>query len=58
MLLLGEIESQKATMQMREYLDNQGMHFLGQMRILTKNIEQDKYGEIFDLFAKKFRTDK
>ena len=54
----GGDRSQKATMQMREYLDNQGMHFLGQMRILTKNIEQDKYGEIFDLFAKKFRTDK
>jgi flavodoxin len=50
----GGDRSQKATVQMREYLDNQGMHFLGQMRILTENVEQDKYGEIYDLFAKKF----
>ena len=53
----GGDRSQRATMQMREFLDNQGMHFLGQMRILTKNVEDDKYGEIFDLFAKKFSTD-
>ena len=46
--------SQKATIQIREYLDNQGMHFLGQMRILSKDVEKDKYGEIFDLFSKKF----
>ena len=49
--------SQKATMQMREYLDDHGMHFLGQMRILTKDVENEKYGEIFDLFAKKFMVD-
>jgi flavodoxin len=50
----GGDRSQKATIQIREYLDNQGMHFLGQMRILSKDVEKDKYGEIFDLFSKKF----
>lgn len=46
--------SQKATLQMREYLDNQGMKFLGQMRLLSKDVENNEYGEIFDFFAKKF----
>jgi flavodoxin len=52
----GGDRSQKATIQIREYLDNQGMHFLGQMRILSKDVEKEKYGEIFDLFSKKFMT--
>lgn len=46
--------SQKATLQMREYLDNQGMKFLGQMRLLTKDVENGDYGEIFEFFTKKF----
>ena len=46
--------SQKATTKMREYLDSQGMNFLGQMRILAKDVEKENYGEIFDIFAKKF----
>ncbi len=50
----GGNKSQKATMQMREYLDGQGMQFLGQMRLLAKDVDDEKYGEIFDLFAKKF----
>ena len=50
----GGKRSQKATIQMREYLDSQGMQFLGQMRLLAKDVEEEKYGEIFDLFAKKF----
>ena len=49
--------SQKATIQMREYLDIRGMIFQGQMRILTKDIKKDKFGEIFDIFAKKFITE-
>ncbi len=45
---------EKATIKMREFLDFQGMQFLGQMRILTKDVEKENYGDIFDLFAKKF----
>jgi flavodoxin len=45
---------QKATIQMREFLDKEGMQFLGQMRILTEDVEKENYGEIFDFFAKKF----
>ena len=45
---------QKATIQMREYLDREGMQFLGQMRILTDDVEKGDYGEIFDFFTKKF----
>ncbi len=50
----GGNRSQKATMQMREYLDSQGMQFLGQMRLLADDVEVEKYGEIFDFFKKKF----
>ncbi|HEX7468755.1 MAG TPA: flavodoxin, partial [Methanobacterium sp.] len=50
----GGNRSQKATIQMREYLDAQGMQFLGQMRLLANDVEEGKYGEIFDFFAKKF----
>jgi flavodoxin len=50
----GGNKSQKATIQMREYLDSQGMHFLGQMRLLTKDVENENFGEIFDIFSKKF----
>ncbi len=50
----GGNRSQKATVQMREYLDAQGMQFLGQMRLLANDVEEGKYGEIFDFFAKKF----
>ena len=50
----GGNRSQKATIQMREYLDKEEMLFLGQMRILTENVEKENYGEIFDFFAKKF----
>jgi flavodoxin len=50
----GGNRSQKATMQMREYLDSQEMQFLGQMRIVTDDVKKDSYGEIFDMFAKKF----
>jgi flavodoxin len=50
----GGNKSQKATIQMREYLDAQGMQFLGQMRLLANDVEEGKYGEIFDFFAKKF----
>jgi flavodoxin len=50
----GGNRSQKATIQMREYLDKEGMQFLGQMRILTKDVEKENYGETFDFFAKKF----
>lgn len=50
----GGNKSQKATIKMREYLDSQGMHFLGQMRLLTKDVENENFGEIFDIFSKKF----
>jgi flavodoxin len=50
----GGNRSQKATIQMREYLDKEEMLFLGQMRILTEDVEKENYGEIFDFFAKKF----
>ncbi len=46
--------SQKATGQMREYLDGQGMHFLGQMRLLSEDVDEDNYGETFRFFVKKF----
>ncbi len=45
---------QKATIQMREYLDLQGMIFLGQMRVQTKEVEKGNYGKVYELFAKKF----
>jgi len=48
-------KSQKATLQMREYLDNEGMKFLGQIRLLSKDIDNGEYGEIFDFFTKKFK---
>jgi flavodoxin len=54
----GGSKSQKATVQMREYLDLQGMKFLGQMRLITKDIEAENYGEIFPLFAEKFKDQK
>ncbi len=50
----GGNRSQKATIQMREYLDREDMKFLGQMRILAEDVENENYGEIFDIFAKKF----
>jgi flavodoxin len=46
---------QKATIRMREFLDLQGMTFLGQMRLQTKEVEKGNFGEVFDLFAKKFK---
>ena len=54
----GGNRSQKATIQMREYLDLQGMKFLGQMRLITKDVENEKYGEIFPLFSEKFKDPK
>ncbi len=39
---------------MREYLDSQRMKFLGQMRLLAKDVDNKDYGEIFNIFAKKF----
>jgi len=54
----GGNRSQKATIQMRENLDLQGMKFLGQMRLITKDVENEKYGEIFPLFAGKFKDPK
>lgn len=54
----GGSRSQKATVQMREYLDLQGMKFLGQMRLITKDVETENYGRIFPLFAKKFMEQK
>lgn len=45
---------QQATIQMREYLDIREMKFLGQMRLLSKDIEKEDYGEIFGIFANKF----
>ena len=45
---------QKATIQMREYLDREGMQFIGQMRILTDDVDEENYGEMFDFFTKKF----
>jgi flavodoxin len=50
----GGNRSQKATLQMREYLYTQEMQFLGQMRLLTNDVEEEKYGEMFDFFIKKF----
>ncbi|UTB33867.1 MAG: hypothetical protein NKF70_06670 [Methanobacterium sp. ERen5] len=54
----GGNKSQKATIQMREYLDLQGMKFLGQMRLITNDVENEKYGEIFPLFTGKFKASK
>jgi len=50
----GGSRSQKATSQIREYLDDQGMYFLGQMRLLSKDVDEGNYGEMFDYFVKKF----
>lgn len=47
--------SQKATVQMRENLDLQGMKFLGQMRLIAKDVDKENYGEIFNIFADKFK---
>ncbi len=47
-------KSQKATIQMREYLDAQGMRFVGQMKLWTKDIDNGKGGEIFNIFSMKF----
>ncbi|WP_231551466.1 hypothetical protein [Methanobacterium sp. SMA-27] len=47
-------KSQKATIQMREYLDAQGMRFVGQMKLWTKDIDNGKCGEIFNIFSMKF----
>jgi flavodoxin len=54
----GGSRSQNATVQVREYLDLHGMNFLGQMRLITKDVEADNYGEIFPIFAKKFMVQK
>jgi len=54
----GGSRSQNATVQVREYLDLHGMKFLGQMRLITKDVEADNYGEIFPIFAKKFMVQK
>jgi flavodoxin len=54
----GGSRSQMATIQMREYLDLQGMKFSGQMRLITKDVETEKYGEIFPLFTAKFKGPK
>ncbi len=50
----GGNRSQKATIQMREDLDAQGMRFVGQMRLITKDISNGKCGEIFNIFSMKF----
>ena len=50
----GSGRSQKATVQMRDYLDGEGMLFLGQMRLLSKDVDEGNYGELFDFFVKKF----
>lgn len=51
----GGNRSQKATLQMRENLDLQGMKFLGQMRLIAKDVDKENYGEIFNIFADKFK---
>ena len=50
----GGNRSRKATIQMRTYLDDEGMLFLGQMRLLSENVDKGNYGEVFDFFVKKF----
>jgi len=32
------------------------MLFLGQMRLQSKNVDKDNYGEVFDFFVKKFNS--
>jgi len=49
-------KSQKATVQMRSYLDGEGMLFLGQMSLRSKNVDEGNYGEVFDFFVKKFNS--
>ena len=39
---------------MRDYLDGEGMLFLGQMRLLSKDVDEGNYSEVFDFFVKKF----
>jgi flavodoxin len=50
----GGSRKENTTVKMRECLDIQGMQFLGQMRLLTKDVEKGEYGEIFEIFSKKF----
>jgi flavodoxin len=53
----GGDRKQKATIKMREFLDLQGMIFLGQMQLQTKEVEKGNYGEVYDIFTKKFVQD-
>ena len=48
----GGNRSQKATIQMREYLDAQGMQFLGQMRLLAKDVEKENMVRYLIFFQK------
>jgi flavodoxin len=46
--------NQKAAQQIRENLTEQGMEFLGQMRVTEADLKSGKYKEMVEFFGKKF----
>ncbi len=52
----GGDRNQQATVYIREYLTEQGMQFMGQMRILADDVGKENYKEKIDFFSKKFST--
>lgn len=46
----------KATVYIREYLTEEGMNFLGQIKILQDDVKKEIYREKLDIFIKKFQN--
>jgi menaquinone-dependent protoporphyrinogen IX oxidase len=56
LITAGSGKHQKATIYIREYLSQQGMNFMGQIKILADEVKNEKYKENIDLFIGKFQT--
>lgn len=52
----GGNRKENTTVYIREYLIGEGMNFLGQIKILSDEIDKDTYHEKLDLFSRKFKT--
>ena len=52
----GGDRKEKASVYIREYLTEEGMNFLGQIKILADDVKNESYQQKIDLFSKKFQV--
>ncbi len=51
----GGDRKENTTLYIREYLTEEGMNFLGQIKILSDEVKNNRYQEKLDIFSKKFK---